>query len=113
MLLDIAPIFGSPSSIQVEVGPSLQILEKGQEPQDGRSVFRILHQQFGDQRITWDNRSLTEINEAKGLFVDLIKQGLTPYRVGTNGQRTSEVMKEFDPKAEEVIFIPTRLVAGG
>jgi hypothetical protein len=47
------------------------------------------------------------------MFVNLIKKGLKPFRVGVDGKATSEVMDEFDPHAEEVIFLPQALVAGG
>lgn len=77
------------------------------------SCFRIMTAKDGDKRIVWCRRVLTQIAEAKKLFMDLMSKGNVPYRVGVDGAATSEVMKEFDPTAEEVIFMPIRAVSGG
>ena len=98
---------------KIEVPSELKVLEGNEEPAVGKFTFRILDQLHGDKRLTWDSRSLREINAAKEMFVELIKEGLTPYKVGLNGKKTSEVMTEFDPTAEEVLFIPMQLVTGG
>ncbi len=111
--LDIAPISTSRLSKVIELDSELTVLEQGEEPIAGLSVFRILHPLFGDKRICWNRMNLTEINAARDLFKNLIVEGLTPYRVGTDGKKTSEVMTEFDPAAEEVIFVPTSLVRAG
>jgi hypothetical protein len=47
------------------------------------------------------------------MFIDLIKKGLKPFRVGRDGNATAEVMQEFDPTAEEVIFLPMKMVTAG
>jgi len=112
--IDISPLIGSKLKVAIDVPPELQFLEDGQQVAAGRHCFRIMHPDKGDERLTWDCTSLGEIQQAKKLFIELVKQGLTPYRVGTNGKATAEVMREFDPHAEEVIFMPTaKLVAGG
>lgn len=112
--IDISPFSPSSKKEQLEISSELQILEDGQNaPSSKHGMFRILHPDKGDERVVWDSGSLSEINAAKQLFGDLIKKGLTPYRVGINGKASSEVMDEFDPHAEEVIFLPTNLVAGG
>ena len=95
----------------VELPDEIQILE-GKQPK-GLSCFRILDPEKGDERLTWDSRSFDQIKAAKKLFVDLVKKGLKPFRVGTNGQATSEVMTEFDAHAEEVLFLPYKMVRGG
>ena len=97
-----------------EVPEGLQKLESGEEvPEGAGGIFRIMNH-TGDDRLTWMKDSLHSIAAAKRAFVDLIKKNLVPYRVGTNGQATAEVMTEFDPSAEEVIFMPKRgIVAGG
>lgn len=85
------------------------------------SLFRILHQDDGDKRIVWDSMNLSEIIDAKQMFNELIEAGMTPYRVDLSGKRTPEVMTTFDPTAEElvmserreIVFAPTRAVAGG
>lgn len=101
------------AKVKIEVPEGLEVLEGTAEPSQGRCAFRIISQEFGDKRVTWDSRVLAEINAAKTMFLDLIKKGMTPFRVGLNGKKTSEVMKEFDPHAEEILFVPTTLVAGG
>lgn len=112
--LDISPLLNSPLKVSIEIPDDLKYLEDGTEVPKGRHCIRIMHPDKGDERLTWDSTSLSELQQAKKLFVDLIKQGLTPYKVGLNGQATAEVMDEFDPHAEEVIFMPTaQLVAGG
>jgi hypothetical protein len=96
-----------------EVPDGLHIMEDGENVPDDHFVFRILCQEKGDERLTWDSRSLRELQAAKQMFVDLIKSGLKPFRVGVNGKATSEVMDQFDPHAEEVIFLPQALITGG
>lgn len=111
--LKFNPIRGCKMEKTLEVPPEIQILDDGQDVPEHHGCFRILNTESGDDRLVWDRRSLAEINAAKKSFRELIKQGMTPYRVGTGGKATSEVMDEFDPAAEEVIFMETALVAGG
>lgn len=102
---------GTPLRETVEVPEGIQILE-GHVP-EGHFCFRILDPEKGDERLTWDSMDFRQIKAAKELFVNLIKKGLKPFRVGLDGKATSEAMSEFDPNAEEVIFLPQALVAGG
>ena len=111
--IELTILAGSRVKEKFDVPDELQILEDGQEVPEGHSIFRILSQEKGDERLTWCSQSLQEIQAAKKMFVDLIKKGLKPFRVGIDGKATSEVMDEFDPSAEEVIFLPQALVAGG
>jgi len=76
-------------------------------------IFSILSQPDGDKRVVWCRKILDQIKAAKDMFMDLISQGMVPYRVGRDGKATSEVMREFDPLAEEVIFMPVKAIAGG
>jgi hypothetical protein len=98
---------------EVEVPDGLTILGDGESAPESHCVFRIISQDKGDERLTWSSRSLAEIQAAKELFVKLIKKGLKPFKVGVDGAATSKVMDEFDPTAEEVIFLPQALVCGG
>lgn len=107
-VLEFSPIRGGQKK---RLETELQKLEDGDQL-NGRFCFRIMNEN-GDDRLVWDSSSMAELREAKKAFVELVKQGMTPYRVGVNGEATSEVMREFDPKAEEVIFMDTQLVAGG
>lgn len=106
---------GRPSNVTepLAIPPELTVLPGSTQPKPGQFAFRILSPVYGDQRIVWDSCSLAEINAAKELFTDLIKKGLTPYKVGRDGKKSSEVMREFDATAEEVIFVPIKLVVGG
>ena len=76
-------------------------------------IFRIMSEKDGDKRVVWNRKVLAEISAAKKMFLDLISQGMMPYKVGINGAASSEVMDEFDPVAEEVIFLPIRAIVGG
>ena len=111
---DVTLLMGTKITGKVEVPDGVQILEGGAEKPAGHHIFRILHPEKGDERLTWDHTNFADIKGAKKLFVDLVEKGLTPYRVGVNGRATSEVMDEFDPSAEEVIFLAEKtLVVGG
>ncbi len=103
----------TPLAEAIEIPDCLEVLDGTQQPAPGQRAFRVLSPRYGDQRITWSARSLAEIRAAKKLFLELVKKGLTPYKVGGDGKKSSHVMRKFDPRAEEVIFLPAALVAGG
>lgn len=111
--IDVSLLMGSKLATKIEVPDGVQILEDGAEKPANHHMFRILHPLKGDERLCWDSTNFADIKGAKKMFVDLVEKGLTPYRVGTNGKATSEVMDEFDPTAEEVIFLAHQMVAGG
>jgi hypothetical protein len=100
-------------SQEVKIPVELKVLSGTEQPSPGSKVFRVLTVVDGDKRVTWNADSLGEINAAKKMFRDLVKQGLVPYKVGSDGRPTSKVMKEFDPGAEEIIFVPVGVVGGG
>jgi hypothetical protein len=75
-------------------------------------VFRILDQKEGDKRLVWNRLSMGDISEANRMFDRFVSEGLDPYRVGGDG-KTGARMDKFDPTAEEVIFLPIKMVAGG
>lgn len=112
-ILDIAPLTGCKTTVPIEIPEELTVLEGLAQPEAGHCTFRILHPMFGDKRITWQSTVLQQINAAKEVFLKLVKEGLVPHKVGVNGQMSSEVMREFDPRAEEIIFVPTALLRGG
>ena len=111
--LDITPLKGSKLKTSIDISEELSVLGDGESVPINHGCFRIMHPDIGDERITWDKSSLLQIRDAKELFIKFIKEGLTPYRVGTNGKASSEVMDEFDAAAEEVIFLPVSLCVGG
>jgi len=112
--IELTIIKGTKLKETIEVPAELHIIDDaGEIPATHNRMFRILSQEKGDERITWDSRSLADIRAAKEMFISFIKKGLKPFKVGLNGKATAEVMREFDPLAEEVIFLPHQLVAGG
>jgi trans-aconitate methyltransferase len=98
---------------EVDIPDSLRVLGPREAVPSGHCLVRVLTPEDGDQRIVWNGTSLVEINDAKKLFDDLVGQGLVPYKVGLGGRASAEVMQEFDPAAEEVIFCPVNRVVGG
>lgn len=100
------------AAIQIPIPEGLTVQDEAVAPK-GYGMFRIMTKKDGDKRVVWNNRSLPEIQAAKSMFDSLSSQGLTPYKVGSGGKASSAVMDEFDPLAEEVIFLPMRAVAGG
>ncbi len=97
----------------IEIPSCLGILENPTDvAQKGFGCIRVMTQEDGDKRIVWDNNDFAQISEAKNMFDNLVMQGLVPYCVGDNG-RAADVMIEFDPYAEEIIFCPMHMAVGG
>ena len=90
-----------------------QVLQGLQVSAADFGCFRIMSQEDGDKRVVWCRKVIAEISAAKQMFMDLLSKGMIPYKVGVGGQATSVVMDEFDPTAEEVIFMPVQAIAGG
>lgn len=105
------------SNMTLDVPDNLQIVEDQDiaafEGKPDYGMFRCLSSKHGDKRVVWNRRSLPEIAAAKKMFSDLISQGMTPYRVAPGGTASPTVMDEFDPMAQEVIFMPLQMVGGG
>jgi hypothetical protein len=76
-------------------------------------IFRIMTPKDGDKRVVWCRKVIEEIKAAKKMFMDLVTSGMVPYRVGVDGKASANVMDEFDPLAEEVIFMPVQAIRGG
>jgi hypothetical protein len=100
-------------SAKIKIPDSLQILDDNETPPEGFGAFRVMTPKDGDKRVVWDKRDFAQIIEAKSMFDECVVQGLVPYLVGLDGRATAEVMAEFDPHAEEIIFLPIAMVAGG
>lgn len=111
--IEVSPLRNSTLREKVGIPGLLKVLKDGEKVNAFHHMFRVMTPKDGDKRIVWDSRVLEQINEAKEMFDECISKGLVPYRVGTDGKQSSEVMDEFDPDAEEVIFLPIRQVAGG
>jgi len=100
--------------IKVEIPESLQIMDDpAANPPKGFGAMRVMTPKDGDKRVVWDSGSFAQIRDAKETFDKLVAEGLVPHRVGLGGKQSSEIMTEFDPHAEEIIFIPVALVTGG
>lgn len=64
----------------------------------------------GDVRTVWDPEDEADVEMARNLFKKAMKAGRVAYAVKRNGDK-GEVVKEFDPSAEKLIFAPA--MAGG
>lgn len=112
-VLDISSLKGSKLGFKVDLPDSIRLLKDGEKLKPGQCVMRVPTPDHGDERVVWDSGDFQQIADAKTMFDQLVCQDLTPYRVGVNGKATSEVMDEFDPFAEEIIFVPIAMVVGG
>ena len=113
-VIDIPALVNSPLTQPFTVPEGLTVTTSSKAP-PRHGMFRIMNFKDGDKRVVWNRDSLAEIQAAKEMFDQLKdKENLRPYRVGTGGKASAEIMEEFDPMAEEVIFLPGKqLVAGG
>jgi hypothetical protein len=112
--IELSLIQGSKIAKEFTIPAGLGVIDNPQEtPPAGFGCFRVMTPKDGDKRVVWDSQDFSQIREAKEMFDELVAEGLCPYRVGTNGRASSDVMDEFDPHAEEVIFMPIAMVAGG
>ena len=98
---------------QIAIPDELRIADQNEAVGVEDSTFRILTVKDGDKRVVWNRKSIPEINAAKRLFDELKNEGLVPFKVGIDGEATSEEIELFDASAEEVIFLPMKMVAGG
>lgn len=112
MIMDVPVVQGSNLKAQIEIPDTLQVVDCTKPPR-GCGMFRILNSTDGDKRIVWNADRLVEIRDAKKMFDELRASGLEAYMVGDSGQKTTQVMNEFDPAAEEIIFAPINLAKGG
>jgi hypothetical protein len=76
---------------------------------EGMIKLRVLSP-AGDDRLAWDRRFLDQVHEARQKFYDLLAKGYKACRVDARG-RKSELIFEFDPDAEEIVFVGA--VVGG
>jgi hypothetical protein len=74
----------------------------------------VLHitDETGDTRIMWDPAVKDETDTAKAAFDKGKKKGMLAYSVDADsGERTGEVIREFDPQAGKIIMV--RQTRGG
>lgn len=101
------------TNVVVRIPDELKVLDDNETVEAGHRCWRIMSKHDGDKRVVWDSTSIGQIAEAKKLFAKLKAEGMVAYRVGTDGKMSSEEMTEFDPHAEEVIFVQMKHVVGG
>lgn len=64
----------------------------------------------GDTKHMWNPRDMDEVAAARKLFQTFNDKGFKAFRVNARGE-AGERIREFDPSAEKIIFIPQ--LAGG
>ncbi len=112
-IIDLTPMTCTNLKDCLVVPECFDLLQDGETANPEHNEFRIQNPASGDDRLTWDRRDFSAIQEARRTFVDLVKKGFKPFRVGLDGKKTNAVMQEFDPVAQQVLFIPMPVVAGG
>jgi hypothetical protein len=59
----------------------------------------------GDDRLAWDASDLAQLKEARAKFYELLDLGYLAFHVDDeSGEPTNEMIAEFDPWCEEVLF---------
>ena len=107
-------IQGGNLSARITVPDSLAILDEPKAvPGDNCGCFRIMSPEHGDQRVAWDRTQPAQVADAGRVFNQLVERGLVPHEVGVGAVKTNRIMDVFDATAEEVVFLPVALVAGG
>jgi hypothetical protein len=71
--------------------------------------LQVVMDRSGDTRHQFDPDNASGVAEAKRRFVELTGAGFVAAKRTGNG--TSELVREFDPSAQETVFFP-RLVGG-
>lgn len=86
---------------------------RGQEPSKypGLNMFEIMGKE-GDTKQIWDKDNPNEVEAAKRQFDFLVKEKKFAafHVIGEKGEKGAQ-MREFDPKAGRIIFVPA--MAGG
>jgi hypothetical protein len=70
---------------------------------------QIIMDRSGDTRHRFDPDDASAVSEAERRFAELTEAGFIAAKRTGNG--TSELVRQFDPTAQETVFIP-RLVGG-
>ena len=111
--LEIPTIKGSRATVSIPAPNLGELDDPKATPPSGFGCFRVMTEKDGDKRYTWDRHDFAQIQEAKAFFDKCVAEGLVPHRVGVGGKATADIMVEFDPLAEEIVFIPVKMVTGG
>ena len=111
-VIEISPVKGSKLRGSVKVPDKLVILGSKEQPCKGWWCCRIPTSKHGDKRVVWDASDSDHVVEARKFFDLLIEQGMVPYAVAPDGKLPATIMDDFDPKAEEVMFLAVAAVVG-
>ena len=65
----------------------------------------------GDTRLMWDPRDADEVKIAREAFDAAKAKGMVAYAVDQSGDRSDEVIREFDPARSKIVM--TKQLAGG
>lgn len=71
----------------------------------------VLDRRAGDLKIIWDRTKPDEVENAKSTFDNLKKKGYAAFQVKDKDGNKGDVVREFDPNIERLIFIAP--MAGG
>ncbi len=80
-----------------------EILETALGPT--QSVMAVMNEQ-GDKKTIWDRNNETEVEAASREFTFFKGKGYMAYKVEGKEGRRGEILHEFDPSAERIIFAP-------
>ena len=58
----------------------------------------------GDTRLMWDPRDADEVKVAKEAFDKAKKKGMLAYSVDEKGEKTGQVIREFDPTLSKIVM---------
>jgi len=75
------------------------------------SQMVVIDRRAGDLKIIWDRTKPDEVESAKSTFDKLKKKGYAAFQVKDNEGNKGDVVREFDPTIERLIFIAP--MAGG
>lgn len=70
-----------------------------------QSVMAVMNEQ-GDKKTIWDRLNAIEVEAARKEFKFFKDSGYMAYKVEGKEGRRGEILHEFDPQAERVIFAP-------
>ena len=113
IIIEVSTVKGGKKKVELEFS-KLQTLENPTDkPPAGFCCMSVPTEKDGDKRVIWEKNDLEQIAEAQLAFNRLLEEGMEAHRVGTDGKKTSEKITEFDPHAEQIIFVQLQMVAGG
>ena len=96
--------------------PALNRMRSVDQKPKGHRLMRVVTEDAGDERFSWDSSDFAQIEEAKRFFNEMLAKGMVAHRVDPKGKSNGHIMDVFDPRAEEMLFLPLnvkRAVVGG